>query len=743
MKKMDEMREKLEHEMEELKDRLKVTQSQLVEERGRLEEQLERQKQEQEEKAELTAQEEAMRSEFVVWKKEQSENHKAEMEKMQSMFLKEMKEMHDNHSVSQAALEDLQSKLGKRSNLGTLVDEDEIAEQRKLIKKQHSEMKQMKEEYEEKLQEARASLEDERNELEKRWEAKMKDQKKRYSKDTKELRALLENMATTLKEEKKGGSDSERRHRKEIQNVLKKSKEYEAQLKERERELKEVKQLKQTKQKTEEAKPPPSPTPSRIRSPTPETSEESEEELVESEELTKQKMVEAMRRQIDKTLQLRLEQKGIPQGVQGISNQALETKTRQMKQDRQSLAKKHTKLYDIREQLRKDIEQQARGRKKGDGRGQKGQVRSGTASLQYSKPANQSSSGTYPRSQTLPRSILAKPKEQPKRPARRSNSLPGSSARRKTPPPVAPRDQGRGSPSVVRSASSGSGRRPGTEVRTPGQRSQPSTSTPKNQSQARVSVPRVSFEDDLSDDESDEDEEDEDEDLSLEDEEESEVTDTPVAKPHPHQRQAAPVTIPRADPIPNGKAQGDDVEDSDWDSEDISALDEVSAGKMQRGGGRPSSSTPKGPMVSELSKSIEAQLQGRHSTKKPVGGIDLSGTGRNGALSPDPRTASPSPRIPTIPDAGEESDDSLAISSLDGSISSPPKQQTRSQPAGSNRPHPGQPNSDASNTYGTSVWGTSSNKANSAHGSTKGTNKTSTVSVTDFDDDDDLDLSDF
>lgn len=45
---MDEMREKLEHEMEELKDRLKVTQSQLVEERGRLEEQLERQKQEQE-----------------------------------------------------------------------------------------------------------------------------------------------------------------------------------------------------------------------------------------------------------------------------------------------------------------------------------------------------------------------------------------------------------------------------------------------------------------------------------------------------------------------------------------------------------------------------------------------------------------------------------------------------------------------------------------------------------------------
>ncbi|PIK57758.1 putative zinc finger protein [Apostichopus japonicus] len=443
---------------------------------------------------------------------------------------------------------------------------------------------------------------------------------------------------------------------------------------------------------------------------------------VTKEELTKQKMVEAMRRQIDKTLQLRLEQKGIPQGVQGISNQALETKTRQMKQDRQSLAKKHTKLYDIREQLRKDIEQQARGRKKGDGRGQKGQVRSGTASLQYSKPANQSSSGTFPRSQTLPRLAMTKVFNfsAPYTLMLCSNCLENHSVSHLV--------------SVLKWL----------KYRVANGMPSSTTLSFNLRKKFLVCLSSVSsFEDDLSDDESDEDEEDEDEDLSLEDEEESEVTDTPVAKPHPHQRQAAPVTIPRADPVPNGKAQGDDVEDSDWDSEDISALDEVSAGKMQRGGGRPSSSTPKGPMVSELSKSIEAQLQGRHSTKKPVGGIDLSGTGRNGALSPDPRTASPSPRIPTIPDAGEESDDSLAISSLDGSISSPPKQQTRSQPAGSNRPHPGQPNSDASNTYGTSVWGTSSNKANSAHGSTKGTNKTSTVSVTDFDDDDDLDLSDF
>ena len=35
------------------------------------------------------------------------------MEKMQSMFMKELKDMHENYSVSQAALEDLQSKLGK------------------------------------------------------------------------------------------------------------------------------------------------------------------------------------------------------------------------------------------------------------------------------------------------------------------------------------------------------------------------------------------------------------------------------------------------------------------------------------------------------------------------------------------------------------------------------------------------------------------------------------------------------
>lgn len=53
-------------------------------------------------------------------------------------------------------------------------------------------------------------MEQERGELEKRWESKLKDQKKRYSKDTKELRALLENMASSLKEERRGGSESEK-----------------------------------------------------------------------------------------------------------------------------------------------------------------------------------------------------------------------------------------------------------------------------------------------------------------------------------------------------------------------------------------------------------------------------------------------------------------------------------------------------------------------------------------------------
>lgn len=40
---------------------------------------------------------------------------------------------------------------GKRSNLGTLVDEDELADQRKKIKDQRKQMTQMKEEFEEKV----------------------------------------------------------------------------------------------------------------------------------------------------------------------------------------------------------------------------------------------------------------------------------------------------------------------------------------------------------------------------------------------------------------------------------------------------------------------------------------------------------------------------------------------------------------------------------------------------------------
>ncbi|KAJ8031232.1 Zinc finger protein DZIP1L [Holothuria leucospilota] len=734
MKKMEEVRERLENEMEELKEKLQMTQSQLEEERGRLEEQMQQQEQK---KSDSQAQEEALRNQFKEWKEEQTETHRAEMEKMQSMFMKELKDMHESYSVSQAALEDLQSKLGKRSNLGTLVDEDELADQRKKIKDQRKQMTQMKEEFEEKIREARSTVEEEKVEIERKWEQRLKDQKKRYNRDTQELKELLEKMGASLKEEKLGGSDSEKKYKKQIQDVLEKSKEYEAKLREREIELEKLKRQRQAKQRVEVSKPPPSPPPpSKVKSPSPEETSE-EEELAESEELTRAKTIEAMRKQIGKALQIKLEQRGIPEGVKGITNQSMEIKLRQMKQERQSLAKKHAKFYDVREQLRTEIDKKMKGKRKGEV--SVSNVKPGNRSLQFSK-ASIPSSNTFPRSQSKPKSILSKPKEQEKRPLR-SNSLPGANSRRKTPPPVAPRDGTSDHRSISRSSSTGRSSRK--EVKQPTQSSRPSTSTPKVQGKARLSAPRVSFEDDESEDDDEEDEEEDDDDLSLEDESEteevSEVIDKPVARPRPSPRQTVPVTIPRADVVSNGNAQGDDAEDSDWDSEDISALDEVSPGKIQRAP-QISTSTPKGPMVAELSRSIEAQLQGRHSTKKPVGGIDLSGTGRNGALSPDAETASPSPRIPTLPD--EESDDSLAISSLDNSTSSPPKPAVKTQPSvTANRPQPNENNSksvDSSNTYGTSVWGTSSNKAASA----KGTNKSSLVSVTDFDDDDDLDFSD-
>lgn len=61
------------------------------------------------------------------------------------------------------------------------------------------------------------------------------------------------------------------------------------------------------------------------------------------------------------------------QGVQGISNQAMDIKMRQLKQDRQSIAKRHPKFYDIREQIRRSIE----GKNKDDMKRGKTQVKSG------------------------------------------------------------------------------------------------------------------------------------------------------------------------------------------------------------------------------------------------------------------------------------------------------------------------------------------------------------------------------
>lgn len=52
--------------------------------------------------------------------------------------------------------------------------------------------------------------------------------------------------------------------------------------------------------------------------------------------------------------------------MKGISSQSMETKLRQMKQERQSLAKKHAKFYDVREQLRTEIDKKMKGKRKGE-----------------------------------------------------------------------------------------------------------------------------------------------------------------------------------------------------------------------------------------------------------------------------------------------------------------------------------------------------------------------------------------
>ncbi|XP_071950336.1 uncharacterized protein [Antedon mediterranea] len=729
--KFKQISEKQEIELNELKDKLKMTQHQLEEEK----------KNYQEKVAEKVAfenskQEEAQIRQLDAIRQEQMEAQKHEINSLRDMFMTELKEINAKYSESQHALVELQQRHGKASMLGTLQDDDDIAEYKTKLDEQQEEFDQLKKQLEE-VNLMKSSMHKEMKKQEKNWKEKNKEVKELYRNKINDLERALEDAQTMMDLEREGSKDEiKNRYEQQMLSMKKKSKQQEKELKVKEAEITQLqKKMKQAVDQVQTLKveveasrgkrskmsqpkdierhtlsPPPvinTQAPSETEDETEDDDDSAAEDALDSPELLgttledsmlatqddeddestavslqqkKQRMtldshpnrtriLDGMKLTLDNELTKNLQKKGVGKNVEGISSHSLENKLQNLKRERQQLAKKYPKFYDIREKCRRELDEMTKNQRKGK-KSSMSRPKS-TVSLPPRSPSpiakynpRLSNTASLPRTKPLDsHGMYGVPKTK--------HTAPPVVSRSMQPPPVAPRTSDVGG----------------------------SNSVPQDR---RVLEESFSSED------------------------EDKITS---------------------------------MDGDDWDSDEVSELNEISPSKTETVGGksRPKSAVRQSPSpqfiqrgqnVNQLARSIEFQLSGRKGNTKPVGGVDMSGTAGADRLGPPvtgDASRTPSPQIPTIPDKFDSDDeDSFLLSSIEESEKVVPKSKPQAAP------RTGQFNGGkkqmgdtdiSSNTFGTSMWGSSSKGGDkvSTHGEGS-TAKSSLVSVTDWDDDDDDDL---
>ncbi|XP_033124983.1 zinc finger protein DZIP1L-like isoform X3 [Anneissia japonica] len=755
--------EKQELEIGELREKLKMTQRQLEEEAATYQKKLA-----EKEALEKETQDQFEKHQLDIIRQEQIEAQKHEMNSLRDMFMKELKEMNEKYSESQHALVDLQQRYGKTSMLGTLQDEDEIAEYKEKLHDQHVKYDRLKKRLEEEVTSMKSSMLQEMKKQDKDWKEKNKEVKHMYRKKISKLENALEDAKRTMVMEREGSKDEIRQHyEQQLLSMKKKSKQQEQELKAREKEISELqKRMKQAVDQVQSLEvekkasqrqaaklQQSNNTRGRILSPPPEvktqppssTEEEETDEDEESEGVgkmhvsspdapemygtledsmlntdenddddeysatslpqrkqrvatldshpNKTRIIDGMKVTLDSELTKNLQKRGVGKNAEGITSRSLENKLQVLKKERQELAKKYPKFYDIREKCRRDMELMSKDRAKG--RKPTMMQPKSSVSLPPRSPSpfakyNQRLSSTA----SLPRTKSSDITHQ---------SMYGVPKTKNTGPPVAPRDS----------------QPPPVAPRSPDSRN---NLQPRAKSALKESF--SSEEDDLSSTGDDD---------NWDSEEVSELKEISPSKTAAGGSGVRPTSSQRQDP------SGHQIQSPDMMMESLSDTGDQSTSNFDTKSG--------GQKVSELTRSIEFQLSGRKGHSRPVGGVDLSGTAGSGHLAApayikDSSSRSPSPQIPTIPDKFDsDEEDSFVISSLEESERAVPKSKPQPAPrtGGGGKRMTGDTDI-SSNTFGTSVWGSSSKGADkgSTHGEAS-TGKSSLVSVTDWDDDDDDD----
>ncbi|XP_070539394.1 cilium assembly protein DZIP1L-like isoform X9 [Ptychodera flava] len=673
--------ERLEKEIDDLRDRLKHAESEIDRERRTHQEQLSAR-----ELSELQRREEEHKKEMERWKQEQLEEQRREMDNRSEMFMKELKEMHEKYAKSQQELEDLQNKFGKKSNLGTLMDDEDIAEQKALMKKQKEELDRMKREIKKQNDSMSKEMQEQLRQQEKRWKDKMKELNNKHRNELEMLGEDLEHTKMSLKVARSRDQDGQR-YENQIDELMKQSKDQKKVIKLQEKQLKEL--------AGRVAKPPPSP-------PIVTTHEPSSDE--EKPPLDPN-VIASLKEEFKELLEKNLEKRGVARGSQGISNQSFNNKIAVLKKERQQLAKKYPQFYDTRDECRNEVEakakEKARGMKRSPGISRTASAPAASPVEVKARSANIVTVGGS-RSKSLGRSPRKK-----KTDGRRGESP------IYTPPPVAPR-----SPDKIGTMS------------TLSTGSWDTTTFTRAESEEETETETETEEEEEETEEEEEEEEEEDVSENWDsDEEESEL-----------KRLVSSTEVDSAKPTvaPAMHRKGQDTE-SITDLKPISEVDDLQS--TNEDNNDKVKEVPKtGSSVKERARDIERQLSWRGG-QKPTGGIDVGGSlTQPGDRLGDQSQGSPTPRIPTMMDADEDSD--FSISSIDemSSAASKPVAASNMQPSPAARQRTVS-ETDSSNTYGTSMWGSSHKGPAPSKEAGRGTPGTQgTVSVTDWDDDDDLDL---
>ncbi|KAK3094724.1 hypothetical protein FSP39_005449 [Pinctada imbricata] len=626
------------------------------------------------------------------------EEDKKEIEKVKEIFMRELKELNEKYQASERAMSEMEQRYGtKRSNLGEL--QDDTDNERELLRQQREEVAVLKEQLQSQIHNVEAKMSEKMTKQERMWQKKMARLKQKEEEGKVQASAAAASPhSTTPRGVQPSGI--------EVPTKLK---------------------MEPSDDEDDDT----------VGAGTGSFGTKSMHSTMESfrsgeltlrttqflEELRKNPTLKLMRDELISLLQDSLDKIGIPPETRGIPDNILHSKLAVLKQRRQTTIQKYPIFPEFRKQCNEHADRLAREKLREQKR-------------------------SPPPTSAAPRSGM------PPRPGSGSNpnvSSAGGSPSRPGPPAAARQMSAPSTPTrQPHQTASGSPARLIQSQPIPSQqlppRAAPRTQSPQRTGQSGSSLEFTSTQWD-SDEEEETEEDDDDSQPAFQRVPRVQSRPPPVTAGHGRPSQH-PSPAPRQTPQSRTAAALQDDDDDDWDDSDISEMDledqivgrsstapqpiRVQSSPARNAGmGTSPARTgpvmvqPRGQNVAALASSIEMQLAGRKDDKKPTGAIDVMGS------SP------PKKKIEVLDDFNSDSEWDVSPFEED--------QPAKTAPKKGPTPVRGSHASETTNTYGSSVWGSSSKGASTVpapggQGSQGRASRGSFVSVTDVSSDEELDL---